>query len=60
MNYRDLYGAARSMPGSGGAPAESSAAEASGPPVTTVKPALFWVAIIGILVGARLLWEYAE
>jgi hypothetical protein len=58
MNWADLYGRGTSM---GGVQAvEQSAAEASGPPETGVRPALFWAALVGLLILARILWESAK
>lgn len=56
MDFAALYGR-----GFGRGPVgETAVAEASGPPGAVAAPAFSWVALLLVLVGIRLLWEYAE
>jgi hypothetical protein len=55
MDFAGLYGRGWERT----APEETASAQSSGPPMANSRPALFWVAIVGILIGTRLLWEYA-
>lgn len=57
MNFAALYGSG--FPGFEGGP-DTAVAEASGPPDFTKGPALYLIAIIGVLVFVRLLYELAD
>jgi len=58
MDFTGLYGRGTGFPGRQMAE-ETASAEASGPPMANAKPAMFWLAIVVILIVTRLLWEYA-
>ena len=55
MNWADLYGGSM-----GRTVNEATSPDASGPPGSVASPAFSWVALLLVLVGIRLLWEYAE
>ena len=59
LTFADLYGS--TPPGfKRETPAEKDSVEASGDYVTKIdlaKPAVFWVAFVGLLVFVRVLWE---
>lgn len=58
MNFASIFG--RGFPGSGGRGADEAVAEASGPASGSKSPALFWVALVAMLVLARIIYERAE
>ena len=40
-------------------PKDAPIAEASSPLIGNSQPLIYWVALVGLLIAARLLWEYA-
>lgn len=54
MDYAGLYGSSM------GFARETEVAEASGPAIAGRAAAYWWVFIIAMLVGARMLYEWAE
>jgi hypothetical protein len=59
MSFAGLYGRGTGL-GVKLQPAEQAVASASGPADKNASPTLFWVAIVGLLIGVRLLYELAE
>jgi hypothetical protein len=60
LTFADLYGS--TPPGQRrGSNQDKDSANASGDlpaSLETARPAIFWVALVGLLVIARLVWEY--
>jgi hypothetical protein len=57
LSFSDIYGP--SVPGKKGTAERSDTEKASGTtgPVASANPVSFWLAMVGMLVVARILWE---